>query len=255
MSIQYSRLGWKPDLPDHRDLLYSAVRPPKALPLPPHVDLTSQCPPVYDQLTLGSCTANAGGGMTQFLQMKFNLTNFIPSRLFIYWNSRLLIGETDVDQGATLRDTLKVVVNKGLPRESLWWYNPAKYAVKPNKAVYAAALKHKIGQYFRIDNSNLNEMKQCLADGFPFILGFSVYESFLSDKVASTGEVPMPSPVDSLVGGHAVMAVGYDDAKLRFILRNSWGGDWGVKGYFTMPYEYLTNTNLADDFWTARSIT
>jgi len=93
-------------------------------------------------------------------------------------------------------------------------------------------------------------MKACLAEGFPFVFGFSVYEGFESSEVARTGKLNLPKPKEAFMGGHAVMAVGYDDKTSRFIVRNSWATDWGLDGYFTMPYEYLTNENLSDDFWT-----
>jgi C1A family cysteine protease len=97
-------------------------------------------------------------------------------------------------------------------------------------------------------------MKGCLASGYPFVFGFSVYESFESQEVKQTGRVPMPSPNEQLLGGHAVLAVGYDDSQRRFIVRNSWGKDWGMQGYFTIPYAYLLDDNLADDFWTIRQV-
>ena len=95
-------------------------------------------------------------------------------------------------------------------------------------------------------------MRSCLADGFPFVFGFTVYESFESQSVAKTGVVPMPKPKEKVMGGHAVIGVGYNDAQKRFIVRNSWGQGWGMKGYFTIPYAYLGNKNLSDDFWTIR---
>jgi C1A family cysteine protease len=95
-------------------------------------------------------------------------------------------------------------------------------------------------------------LKGCIASGYPFVFGFTVYDAFESQEVAKTGVLNMPGPKEKVQGGHAVLAVGYDDATQRFAVRNSWGKDWGIKGYFTIPYSYLTTTNLADDFWTIR---
>ena len=97
-------------------------------------------------------------------------------------------------------------------------------------------------------------MKACLASGYPFVFGFTVYESFESDAVAQSGHAPMPGPGEKVLGGHAVMAVGYDDSQQWFIIRNSWGTEWGMEGYFTLPYDYLANDNLSDDFWTIRIV-
>jgi C1A family cysteine protease len=97
-------------------------------------------------------------------------------------------------------------------------------------------------------------MKASLAAGYPFVFGFSVYESFEGDAVAKSGIVPMPGMTEMEVGGHAVMAVGYDDSQQRFLARNSWGSEWGMSGYFTIPYDYLTDSNLADDFWVIRLV-
>jgi C1A family cysteine protease len=112
----------------------------------------------------------------------------------------------------------------------------------------------KVIAYHRVVQ-NLQQMKGCLAQGYPFVFGFTVYESFESDEVAKTGIVPMPNLNEQQVGGHAVMAVGYDDAQQRFIVRNSWGTDCGIDGYFTMPYTYLTDHQYSTDFWTIRGVT
>ncbi len=101
---------------------------------------------------------------------------------------------------------------------------------------------------------DLVQMKACLAAGFPFIVGFTVYESFESDQVASSGHVPMPGPDEAVIGGHAVLCLGYDNASQVFICQNSWGTGWGMQGFFTMPYAYLTDQNLADDFWSIRLV-
>jgi C1A family cysteine protease len=97
-------------------------------------------------------------------------------------------------------------------------------------------------------------MKGCLASGYPFVFGFTVYSSFEGAKVAQSGIVPMPGSAEKPIGGHAVLAVGYDDDTREFLVRNSWGPGWGIKGYFKMPYAYLTAPKLATDFWTIRGV-
>ncbi|NOW95475.1 C1 family peptidase [Mucilaginibacter sp. SG564] len=250
MIQQTKRYGWLPDLPDHRDFQYAVVRHAAlAQPTPPLVDLRAQCPPVYDQGELGSCTANAIAAAFQFELIKQKLTVFSPSRLFIYYNERVLEGHVKADSGAQLRDGVKSVATLGVCDESLWPYNVSKFATKPTKTLYTSALKNKALQYTRLNNAAINELKTCLAGGNPFVFGFTAYQSFEGDAVAKSGVLPMPSDTESVIGGHAVMAVGYDDQKSAFIVRNSWGDSWGLKGYFYMPYDYITSTNLADDFW------
>ncbi len=112
---------------------------------------------------------------------------------------------------------------------------------------------HKAVLYKRVTQI-ANQMKGCLASGYPFVFGFSVYESFMSPAVAKSGHALMPKPNERIEGGHAVLAVGYDDANQWFIVRNSWGTGWGIKGYFTLPYAYLLDQNLADDFWMIRVV-
>jgi len=253
MAYTPKHYGWLPDIPDHRDHLYAA--PVVMLQaLPPSVDLRSHCPPVYDQGQLGSCTANAIAAAMQFDRMKQKQKpEFIPSRLFIYYNERVMEGTVDSDSGAMIRDGIKSVSKQGDCPEREWPYDIAKFAEKPKPKCYKDALKYKAIQYQRLVR-NLNQMKGCLASGFPFVFGFTVYESFESQQVAQTGIVPMPQPTEQLMGGHAVLAVGYDDAQQRFIVRNSWGEGWGMHGYFTMPYTYLNDSDLSDDFWTIRLI-
>jgi C1A family cysteine protease len=149
-----------------------------------------------------------------------------------------------------LRDGIKSLVTCGVCSEDKWPYAISQFAVKPAKPCYNEASDHQITSYQRIET--LDQMRACLADGFPFVFGFSVYESFETPAVAQSGKAPMPGPDERLLGGHAVLAVGYNDADKRFTVRNSWGPQWGIKGYFTLPYDYLANANLAADFWTIR---
>jgi len=179
---------------------------------------------------------------------------WVPSRLFIYYNERVIEGTAGTDSGAQIRDGIKSVSTQGDCPESLWPYDIAKFAAKPPTTCYQQANKYKAVQYQRL-LQDPNQLKGCLASGFPFVFGFTVYESFESQQVAKTGHAPMPSPKEKVLGGHAVMAVGYDDSQHWFIVRNSWGAGWGMKGYFTIPYEYLLDQNLSSDFWTIRVVT
>ncbi|HEX9020383.1 MAG TPA: C1 family peptidase [Nitrospirota bacterium] len=243
------RYGWQPDLPDHRDYLYSAVRPVPAK-LPSRVDLRKFCSKVENQGSLGSCTANALAGALEFLEIRDNVHFADLSRLFIYYNERVIEHSVRSDSGAMLRDGIKTLAKQGVCPETMWPYVASRFTRKPTVACYKEAADHQITSYHRI--LTLDEMRTCLAEGFPFIFGFTVYESLETKQVAKTGVVNMPKPNERALGGHAVMAAGYNDATKRFIVRNSWGMTWGMKGYFTMPYAYLSDRNLSDDFWTIR---
>jgi len=254
MAFRTAKYGWIPDIPDHRDHLYGA--PIRTLQtLPPSVDLTAKCPAVYDQGQIGSCTANAIGAALEFDRMKQGLPDFMPSRLFIYYNERAMEHTIGSDSGAQIRDGVKSVGKQGDCPETEWPYDPSPaqdnklLTKRPTPQCYKDAKKYTAVQYQRIDQS-LAQMKGCLAAGSPIIIGFTVYESFESSAVAQTGDAPMPGPGEQVLGGHAVLVVGYDDATSRFRLRNSWGTGWGKKGYFTLPYTYLTDSNLSSDFWT-----
>jgi C1A family cysteine protease len=251
MPYKIKRYGWVADLPDARDHLYAA---PMAVlgALPTSIDLSNKFPPPYDQGQLGSCTGNAIAGAIQFERRKQLLhPDFTPSRLFIYYNERVIEGTVGYDAGAQIRDGVKSVVKQGVCQESTWPYVIGKFTKRPPVAAYKEAAKYTVTSYSRLARV-LTQFKGCLASGFPFVFGFTVYESFESTAVAKSGVVPMPAAREKTLGGHAVVAVGYNDAQQRFLVRNSWGTGWGKKGYFTMPYAYLTDPNLSDDFWTIR---
>jgi len=247
------RLGWLPDTPDARDIPFRARY---AVPrkLPARADLRVGCSPVEDQGELGSCTAQAVVGALEFRQLRaLRGVLVLPpryrdlSRLFIYYNTRAAMGTVREDSGAMLRTAIKSLARQGVCREDLWPYAVARFAHKPARRCYAEALKHTVTAYERL--ATLAEMKACLALGVPFVFGFSVYEHVMTRAVAGSGKIRLPKPRERLLGGHAVMAVGYNDATRTLLFRNSWGESWGKMGYGTLPYAYLGDRNLSDDFW------
>jgi len=210
---------------------------------------------VYDQGNLGSCTANAIAGAIEFDRVKQGLPDFTPSRLFIYFNERVMEHTVSSDSGAMIRDGIKSVNKQGACSEPEWPYDISQFTTRPSALCYQQAQLDKAVSYQRVTR-NLTQMKACLASGYPFVYGFTVYSSFESQDVAGRGIVPMPGPDEQVLGGHAVLCCGYKDDVQRFICRNSWGTGWGINGtgYFEIPYEYLMNKGLASDFWTIRTI-
>jgi C1A family cysteine protease len=247
--------GWRADTPDQRDRKFGKVGFFKAIQLPKLIDLRDKCPPVYNQYTSSSCTAQGVGASHQFIQMKQNIPDmFMPSRLFLYFGAREIEGTINQDCGAMIRDVIKVAVRQGVCDEKKWPFDITKFAIRPTDECYGSAKKHTVASYERLDNTQINQLKGCLAEGYPFVFGSMLYKSFMSDDVAKTGKVAMPKPDEEAVGGHAMVACGYSDAMGCFIVRNSWGDEFGDKGYCYIPYAYLTNINLSDDFWTIRLI-
>lgn len=255
--------------PDHRDFKLS--RPtisPSDLPI--SVDLRPQMPPVYDQGQLGSCTANAIAGAVQYLCVKNAYKwAFTPSRLFIYYNERVVEGTVLQDAGADLRDGLKVLNSQGVCPEAmadgsnpgwLWPYSdgPVKFRLQPPSQCYRDALLHKAVKYESVP-LDATTMQSLLVEGLPVIFGIQVYASFESDSANTTGVIPMPDvSSEELLGGHALLAVGYmpgsmiagaDATKNYFIFRNSWNTTWGAEGYGFIPFDYLTDSSLGSDYW------
>ena len=244
------KFGWKQDKPDSRDFKFKITIPHE---LPSMVDLRNLCPPIYNQGGIGSCTANALGGAFQFEQIKQKKKDFIPSRLFIYYNERAMEGSINEDSGAMIRDGIKTMVKDGVCPETMWEYIENKFKTKPNDDCYKAALDNQVLEYLRI-NPSLYEIKHCLNDGYPISFGFMIFDSFMSSDVSRTGVAKLPKSNERCIGGHAVLAVGYDDSKEALIVRNSWGNEWGIDGYFYLPYGYITTPGLSNDFWTIRLV-
>lgn len=246
------KYGWKPDSIDHRDKLYQLSRAINPENLPEAIDLREHCPPVYNQGKLGSCTAQAIGGAYEYDEIEQqNPDTFRPSRLFIYYNERAMEGNVNEDSGAEIRDGMKSINTDGVCHEKLWPYEIEKFTEKPKFECYDDAKQHHSISYERL-SQNLHELRHCLSEGHPVVFGFVVYQSFETEEVAKTGKMVMPQENDEMLGGHAVLAVGYD--KNHFIIRNSWGKEWGDEGYFYMPNEYILNPKLASDFWTLKKV-
>jgi C1A family cysteine protease len=235
MNVQW--YGWRPDKADARDFMYRQ----KVTARPRSVDLRPSLPPCWDQGQLGSCTAFALTGAVAFLHQGFE-----GSQLWLYYKERVIEHTVKQDAGAEIRDGIKVLAKAGLPPEAAWPYDISKFAKRPPTSSNKAAKQDLISEYRRL--SGLGDYLDCLAAGSPFVIGITVYESFESDAVARSGEVPMPRAGEPQVGGHAICVVGYRPDG-HFIVRNSWNTDWGDNGHFYLPPEYLANSNLAGDAW------
>jgi C1A family cysteine protease len=225
---------------------------PSVAKLPPVLDLRHICPPIYDQGQLGSCTANAIAAALEIDLRRAQRPQWMPSRLFIYYNERVRMNTAATDAGGRLREGLKSIAQLGVCPEALWSYDEAKVAARPDDACYADGRRNLGGAYARIPQTS-EALEQVLYRGRPVLFGFTVHGGFESQRMAQSGCLRMPAPREKHLGGHAVLCVGYDRPNQRFLIRNSWGLDWGLAGYFWMPYAYLCRADLAQDLWTVET--
>jgi C1A family cysteine protease len=267
-------LGWLRDLPDFRDYTekHAAIKPhlkkigvadPARVTLPSSVDLRAFCSPVENQGSLGSCTANATVGLVEYFERRAYGRFIDASRLFLYKVTRDLL-HWHGDTGAYLRSTMGGLALFGVPPEEYWPYQIASYDVEPPAFCYSFAENYRAISYYRLDPPGttpatlLARIKANLAAGLPPVFGFTVYSSIA--QAGTSGRIPYPGPGEKVVGGHAMLAIGYDDniritnatsgntSTGALIVRNSWGPSWGDHGYGALPYDYVTN-QLAVDFW------
>jgi C1A family cysteine protease len=240
-------LQWVPDKLDSRDYKYQLTTKSS----PNSVDLRSYCSPIENQGSLGSCTGQAIAGAIELLNKRNGNYRDI-SRLFIYYYERLILGTVNYDSGAYIRDGIKSTNKYGASLESYWPYNIKKYRQEPIIEAKNDALNRKVTRYERI--TNLEGFIDALSNGYPIIMGFNVYTSFMSSTVTRTGVMPYPNTKrEKLLGGHAVLIVGYIKSKKVLIARNSWGTSWGDKGYFYMPFDIIS-PSMSDDYWIIRSV-
>jgi C1A family cysteine protease len=267
------RFGWIPDYPDMRDYTenHEKMRPMlrtipsrEDKPLPVKVDLRKWCSPVEDQEDLGSCTANAVAAAVEYSERKTTGKHLDASRLFLYKVTRNLM-KTTGDTGGFLKSALGALVLFGMPPEEYWPYETKNFDIEPNSFCYAFAQNYRCISYFRHDPNGtspeevLTSVKQYLVNSIPSVFGFTVYQSIQTQEVAKTGCIPFPYVKEKILGGHAIIAVGYDDKKKipsaagrgtagALLIRNSWGEGWGEAGYGWLPYEYVLQ-GLAIDWW------
>jgi C1A family cysteine protease len=239
--------GWIPDISDITDLFFT---PDPSVEIPMTVDLSPQCSAVETQGSLGSCCSNALVSALEYLENIEKMAFIDLSRLFVYYNVRVITNTVEKDSGAQIRDGISALQTYGVCSEKNWPYIISQFKNKPSSDNYSEAAEHKIVSAERL--SGLDNMLQCLSQGYPFVFGFTVYESFESTKVAQTGVLNMPGLGEKKKGGHAVLAVGFDNESKIFKVRNSYGSGWGQKGYFTMPFEYLEDPTLSGDYWVIR---
>jgi C1A family cysteine protease len=241
-------LGFKL-LPSNRPVVDNDLASMGASNRPKQSDLRTQCSPVANQGHLGACTAFAmGKGLREFLENKSGKGSFTAlSPLYLYYKEREAQGSVNEDSGSTITEGMRVLKNTGICPEADDPYDITKFTVAPSAKAERDAADFKVSETSQV--GSLSEAKDSLAAGYPVAFGFMVYQSFR--QVGADGMMPLPKAGEQLLGGHAVLAVGYDDTRKVLIVRNSWGPDWGDKGYFYMPYKFVTGRNV-QDMWTAR---
>jgi len=274
-TVRCPKLGWMRDLPDIRDYSVDTPKVQETLKMYPQygstipdtVDLRQWCSPIEDQQALGSCTANAAVGAVELLQRAYYGNHIDMSRLFVYKTTRNLMQRTG-DTGATIRGTMKALAMFGSPPEQYWDYDIQDFDLEPSQFAYAMGQNYKAISYYRLDpqiktteamSQTVQRIQQQLAWGIPCVFGFIVFYSVPRPGDGKI-DIPMPTPGDYPMGGHAVLAVGYDNNRMMptttpgksvkgaFLIRNSWGTSWGDGGYGWLPYSFV-RSGLAVDWW------
>lgn len=254
-----TKVGWIPDLPDHRDWsalkLFHATRSKRPYGMKDEVDLRPSMPPVVNQGEIGSCTACATSAAYQYLEIRAGKKVVPPSLLYLYYNSRAFEGTKQIDAGAQLRHSLKAVRDYGLAPDELWPYRENLFWKSPPIEAYGHAIDRQGQAFYRLDNADrgTDDVTTALSMGLPVIFGATLYESFENGTTHRTGVVEMPS--GKMIGGHAMLCVGYLRGGSQFIVRNSWGAGWGIDGgYCLFPKSYLAHPDLVADLWVLSSI-
>ncbi len=241
------KYAWRPDIPDPRDRYYTAPK----IALPKTVSKIGAKNRIEDQGSLGSCTGNSS---TSALEITLGI-DYQLSRLMAYYNARVIDGSVNYDDGAYIRSAIKGLVKVGVSTEDLWPYIISKFRTKPSAKAFddAKARLAVSGKLVYERVSTLVQVKTALAQRNPVVFGFVVPESF--EDLPASCLLSLPKRDEAILGGHAVVAVGYNDkVKVPYIwVRNSWGPTWGLKGYFKMTQDWFTDSRrLVDDLWVIR---
>ena len=219
--------------------------------LPKKVDLRAHMTKIEDQGATSSCVANALAGAYEYWVKRDSQQDYDVSRLFMYYNARWRNGDQDEDGGSVIQLAMEALKELGACAEKTWPFEKPLLLEKPNRTAYEEASQFKIKEMQQVP-LELEAWKQALASGYPVVFGCLLFDSF-DECNQRGGVVPMPSPKDvgrSSHGGHSMCAVGYSDSEKVFIVRNSWGDQWGDKGYCYMPYNYLMNPDFnGGDSW------
>lgn len=242
--------NWKRQAVDARDYKLDELVHLTALSFPKKYSLREQLPPVLDQGHLGSCVSNATANALRYCLKKEHEVDFAPSRLYMYYYTRLIEGNVNKDTGCDIRDAMKELHTYGGCHESVWPYDISKFTKRPANKCTREAKTHLEGFKYVAVRQNLNSIKSALVSGFPVIFGVDVYSSFESPDAMETGNIQMPdTDKEELLGGHCILLCGYDDTTELFTFQNSWNTSVGDLGFFTLPYKYVLDKNLASDFW------
>lgn len=251
MSIKLTKGGYIKDTLDPRDYIFSIPKVSTPTPIKPTKQpsiFTLVMPPVLDQGNLGSCVANAVCNALGYIDMKAGKSMKLKSRLFNYYNTRVIENTVSQDSGCQIRDAIKSDNQNGDCFEISWPYNISRFIIKPTSSCYTEASKNKLTVYQRVNQDRLS-IKACLTLGYPIIIGFTCFNTIYNRSVEINGDIPMPTRRDYVIGGHCVLIIGYNDTTQTYTIQNSWGTGWGRKGFGTLPYNYVENINYATDFW------
>ncbi len=248
----FKGLGWRKDRLDHRDAIYRLQLPAHAkvdetidykLATLPAMDF-----PIYDQRQTNSCVANATGRNVEYLMRAQGVFDFHPSRNFIYWVARAAIGEQNKDNGCEIRDAFNCIAAYGVPHEPIWPFEDYYIKRTPTRVVFRDAVDHKALTRQPVPQK-LDHLLHCLAHRLPIVFGTNVFPSW--DDPGETGRIPLPAPGEKSTGGHAIMITGWHAATKSFQFVNSWGAEWGERGFGYLPADYVLNPDLSSDFWSA----
>lgn len=242
--------GWvRERFRDPRDVLYS-VSPTVIAKRPPALNLRERWKTdPWDQLSLGRCGPMSAKSELLYDQEQTPAPDILPSSLYIYYNTRVLMGTVNYDSGVSNRELCKALAQYGWCSEAAHTEDIKRFKEVPSQAAYAEGATRKVTRYERVTQS-IEGMEGAIAQFDPFIFGCNWYASWETSAIARSGNLTVTGRSDRILGGHDVVVCGYDSVKRVFLFRNSWGTGWGDQGYGSIPYDQALDPRKANDFWT-----